>query len=283
MSAIVPVRYALKRAAPVIIKSRPYKRAKTVLKYATMARRIYNTPAGRYAARRIGRAARKYVRAKRLARSQVGHKVGGATAKKSDQGSSAVTGYAERTMHYHTITYPSEGQNIDQRERKALNLRGFKFCLEWKADTTGVLTSTDVLYVNVCLVTSKRDPTAGTVDTNQWFRAFGDNRSMDFDAVARSIDFHCRSINTDEWNVFFHKRFKLHAPLSAFNLPVHKTLMKYVPINRQIRFDSTSQPDTRFHLVWWCAVADRHTITPITGNVVDWNYHITTYFRELKT
>lgn len=238
------------------------------------------SPMGRLAGRIIGRAGRRFVKrsaAKRKARRNVGESVGTSTAKRTPTQSTGVQNQADRVLHYQELILPNEGTTPDQRTRNIINLRGFKLCQEFKTGT-GTPSGLGYIYLNVACVSSKTDPTSNSVSTNHWFRGNNDDRAVDFDVVGSSIDLHCRPINTDRWNIFFHQRMKLGAggnDVSKKTIP----FMKWVTINRQIRFTDTNQPSTRFFVVWWYAVDGTDRVTT-AANVVNTQWSHITYFRE---
>jgi len=257
----------------------PNKRARVAF---TGARYAYNNRkqilgAGRVIARGMRKAYMKRRAAKRRARMQVGNRIGTSNSKKLDTVSLGVQAMAGNTFHYQELILPNEGQNIDQRERNLINLRGFKICMDFAAR---VGDNNDCLYMNLALVTNRKDTSSNVVSTSRWFRGNGDDREEDFDTVLLGIDRHCRPINTDEHTVFFHKRMKLGFAQTA-RYPKQCCVMKYVPIKRQIRFTAAGVPDTRFFLVWYASDSTSSGNTA-TANKFGCTWHHLTYFREPK-
>lgn len=294
-SALVPyvartVTPGMRRALPYMMTGMTrarYNMARLAARRAVNIRRSGFVPdyVGKYAARKIQRAFRNR-RAKRKAARSIGQRVGTSSAKRKATASTSTESLAQksdRAQYYDEITFPSFGDAINERERRVINLRGIHLCMEISAGSAlligGAYRDRNV-YVNVCVVSSKKDPTSTAVSTNHFFRDSTSNRAIDFDALQRSIDFHCRPINSDEWNVHMHYRTVLGGEAVESN-PTIRRIMKYIPFKRQIRFDETGEPDSRLFLVWWTSLAGEHTATPF-ANIFKSQYYVTAYYREPK-
>lgn len=236
-------------------------------------------------ARTIQRAYRKAARRRKEARG-IGQRVGTSSAKTKENTSSAASAVlqrSDRTLYDDQILYPAFGDLINERERRIINLRGIKICMEISASTNMLIGGAyrdRYLYVNVALVVHKKNPTATTITEDNWFRGNAGNRGEDFTGITSSIGKSCTPINTDEYHVFMHKRFTLGGE-AVETRPTVKRVMEYVKIGRQIRFDAESQPDTRFFLVWWAALAGEDTATPFTS-MFKAQWRNTLYYREPK-
>lgn len=270
------VRYAGKRAlaaAPYM----PYaKRAR--LAYAVGSHLYHNRRKYAKAAKTIGRAYRRF---KKRQRREIGHRVGSSTAKRYDNLTASVLNQNERTLLATEMTFPIIGDAIDNRERKMINLRGMKVCAEYKGMAN--IPSATGVYCNVALLFDKTNPTSSTFLGEKLFRANGTERGRDFSSLERSIDFHCAPINTDRYGVLMHKRFRINntSQPDMNGGKVVQTVMKYVPIKRQIRFTG-EVPDTRIFFVRWFALDSLHTATPTAGSMVRESYHNIWYFRDPK-
>ena len=267
--------------------ARMYPRTRMAIRGAQAIHRSYQYlgRAGR-AARTIGRAYRRYKGRKGRARG-VGHPVGQSTAKRDVNASLATSSDVlrpDRVLYEQVLTYPIVGSGISDRERRMINLRGFKFCIEFKLAPrfelpNGSLRNNSV-YFNWAVVSSKKEPTGdGPANANNhFFRGVAGNRAEDFDALQRSIDLKCRAINTDEWNVHMRKSFKINGA-SVGGSSLSRTIEAWLPIKRQIRFNDENEPSAKLYMCYWAAVDGANTSTSF-DEVYKIQWHVTTYFRE---
>lgn len=263
----------MKRAAPVIRWAASPRGSKRI-------RRAYRTyTKARWAAGKIQR----NWRAKRAARRSVGHPVGQSNAKRHDDNVSNAVGFYNR-LYSHPITWPSRGTNLDQRIRDVINLRGIKVCAEFHTTSTG---TNEEFYVNYAIVTDKRRPNDATLADTHFFRGTDQQRTVDFNSnqVGLGIHKHCIGLNTDRFTVFMHRRWKMTTGGSHNHiLPTTKTIMKYIPIKRQIRFNEDNTPDTKFWAVWWYTlVGTTQANIEGTADIVHMNQHFVKYYRETHT
>lgn len=209
-----------------------------------------------------------------LTMDKFGEPVGAGVAKRVSDKSGGVSPRATRTLHYEEIKFPVFGDAINQRERQMIFCRGVSLCMEISRnleDVSMIALDRENLYVNVALVSSKKDPTADVVSPLNWFRGSDSARALDFTTVKSSLDLHCLPINTDEWSVFMHQRFKL-GDFSTTGLYNSVTLMKYTKIHRQIRFDELGEPSNRLFVVYWCAPAATNTAGIVNNKMdIQWN------------
>lgn len=226
------------------------------------------------AAKKIQRA----VRRRQKNRSKVGRPVGVANAKRTANVSPSTENVYERTLYGRQVTFPNAGQNIDQRERKIINVSGIKICQEFLVTNS---TLNQPLYLNIAFVRNKQSPAATSVPLGEFFRGNGDERHRSFSSLTQGIDYHCANLNTDQFDVWFHKRY-----ITRFDTNDPKKnlvrLMHFVKINRQISFDDTGAPDTRLWILWWCSIAGRDNVTPGAAIQMNTNFHDITYFRETR-
>lgn len=251
---------------------------------AQMAREAYRD--AKWAARKIGKSYKKYqqrrkskpLRQKFNPAMDIGEPISKTgTTRRVDTPSIGVQSNATHTLYTEQIQYPTFGANIDQRDRQMIHLKGLKLCMEFRC--LSPVAAGQQLLCNMALIASKVEPTAQTVDDTFFFRANNDNRARAFGDISSSIDKHCSPINTDRFTVFFHKRFVLGAP-SSDDLPNYTMVDKYVPIKRQIRFNSQNQPTHRLFVVWWFVISTSNTLTPTTGVCsTQWNH--LAYFRNV--
>lgn len=267
MSALVPyasrvvipaaptmARYA-KRYAGAVVKWNAPKRRRIGAMYRT-AQYLARAERG---ATKIARWYRRRRAFKSAVRRNVGERVGSSNSKGvRTQSIGAPTNMVERQLYSELIVMPqrniTSGEARNERERDVINIRGIKICQDFETIATGA--GDNHMYLNVALISNKHNPQSASINNNRFFRGRDDARGQDFDSLSSGIDYHCRPINTDEWNIFFHTRRVLSNP--RLNITDGKTfarVMKYVKINRQIRFDQDGEPSTRFFLVYWCALA----------------------------
>lgn len=256
----------------------------------------------KWAARKIGRGLSRAWRnkrqpAKRLkrtrhntvksARTNVGEPIGTSNSRRFASATSTSTesdaSRSDRLLNWELIAHPSGWGGIpNQRERNIIRLGGFKLCMEFTAGQSLLIGGANrdrQVTINVCVLSQKFDPTDTTLDNTHFFRANdGVNRAIDFDVVARSIDFHCLPVNTDKFNIHMHHRTYLSGE-SIEHGPTVRRIMKYIPINRQIRYDDSNKPSTQFFLVWWAALAGEHT-TLSFSDIYKVQWTNVTYYRD---
>ena len=103
-------------------------------------------------------------------------------------------------------------------------------------------------------------------------------------ALLTALEFHCLPINSDKWNVHKHVRTSL-GPFSSTAGENTKTIDFYLPINRQIRYlsSSTEPMGPQMFLVYWCDVQDTAATTTATTGLVNLQYRIVKYFKDSCT
>lgn len=164
----------------------------------------------------------------------------------------------------------------DRRLHDQLNFRGIKFCWNFRAE--GAL-GTAKAFMNVAVISPKDLASNTPIPNLDFFRdPTGNDRAIDFgDAALLSLDYYCSAINTDKYIV--HKRHKFEiGPSGSTEGRKEKFLEFYLPVNRQIRYESgTNFPEGRnMYVVWWFSTSDGGT--PAAS--VRYSYRITRYFKE---
>lgn len=264
---------------------RVYRRRKSLYRAARAAR----VARAIYANRRGIRGAYKRVRAfaqarankrARFSKTKIGEKVGLDLCKKHLAESTAGLGQNTRTLILdslcdipHTID-----NNINGRQRHVVNLRGFKLCMEIRNNTV------DPLYVNLALIMHK---SALNPTTSNFFRDQTTERAKDFNNALTGLEFHCSPINTDDYVVLFHKRYRLD-PNNAgtvnysTNGKNYMNFDRYIPIKRQIRYDNNGdlapQSGNLFFCQWYTRMFETSTTVPVPATTV--SKHFVTYFRD---
>lgn len=258
----------------------PYaKRARTAY---TVGKTLYaNRGRIKWAAKKIGRAwrARKKRKAQ-FSRKNIGEPIGSSNAK-ADLVVNVIPGqFDSRTLITHNLTEIPEGTTTDTRIRKIINLRGFKICAEFSN------TQTIPLYLNVAVLSPKQK---STVDGNDFFRDDGsdDNRAQNFSSITlNSLQFHCLPINTDDYIILKHRRYKLNpvpngTTFAAQNGKNYMNIDWWIPLKRQLRYDTLSggPENGTVHLVYWCARFGDN-LSGVQTNACQRTVRATAYFRE---
>lgn len=217
--------------------------------------------------------------AKKKARWRVGERVGSSNAKSVSAEWALIT-RQDRSMYSHNITAPAKGDEINQRERNIINLRGVKICFETRL-SAGV-PGGEKCYFNMAMVTNKTDKSTSLFDTSGFFRAPGSTaREVNFNGISMSIDKHCLPINSDKFNILFHIRRKMKKGAPGFDAHDQMTIEKWVPIRRQIRYDNAGAPACQVWLVWWYTIANKDTIISGPDTAIE-SCSVVSYFREPK-
>jgi len=179
------------------------------------------------------------------------------------------------TLYEQSVSYPTKGEDINQRPNDLIFLKGIKYCANFKAERPGY---TGMSFVNFALVSRKENVYSNSDVENNLFRSREDTRGQSFIDTGEALDRHCLPINTDKFHVWTHKRFKLRG--LGTNMPGSKMLSGYLPINRQIRFDAANRPNGEILAIWW--YGDENTVAtlpvapviPDPGDPVPFNTNI---------
>lgn len=236
--------------------------------WADLARNVANDPrAKRIAlkgvtlAQRKFRASRPYKKAQQKIQSivQIGETPGTSNTLTVQNRSDGEVPHSTNTMYsINCLQVPrlSNTFSLSSRLRDTIYLSGFKICMVVENLRTAAGQN---LFFNYALV-SNRGVGFQNPPTNDWFRTYnGAARSTDFgDATLTALDRHCQPINTDQYYVHFHNRsiIKQGEIMSVSGPKEYAKVMvweKYIPVNRQIRFDSqeADASETKFYLVYW--------------------------------
>lgn len=232
----------------------------------------------------IARAAyRRFRRAKRsrFGRTNIGEPVGTGTSKRSVTLDQGPVNQDTRTLYSYDITDIPPGSNIDQRERRIVNVRGFKICMEIK--NTGSLP----LYVNVAVLSPKGGK--GGVNATDFFRSSDTERGRNLDPTLTSNEYHCLPINSDNYTILKHKRMRLVAGAGggdtvSLNGYSYTNLNWWIPLKRQIRYESSGDsPDvgTCYLVYWFDQFGTGSGVLPVTG-IATTSRRVVAYFKEPK-
>jgi len=290
MSALVPyvgglalragIRPGL-RLAPSVVRG-----IGTAMRYgraATVIGRAARSYLGKRKFRTIRRAYKSSKKQRLFSKTHVGENIGATSCKSVEIVSTDLQPKDTRTLYSASVCRIPQGTEINERLRKHVNLRGFKVCFEL------LNTQPTPMYFNIAVVAPK-NTTNQNVDNNKFFRDTSTDRARDFGNGLTGLEFHCLPINTDDYTVLKHKRFRLGPvgsnPEIAENVTNnYKNVDWYIPLKRQVRYtnaEDNKPTDGDVYVVYWCdkmfaASGD----TPSTAAVGVTQRYIT-YFREPK-
>lgn len=230
---------------------------KKIIEAEAYISKLKKDPNAQAAARFIQKATRKKFKSKFKSiskRYQVGEAPGTDLTKKTQYKTDGAIQHATNTFYAEEAVQIARQQNfvysLGYRMRDVVYLSGIKVCV----NVVNNHPTSNWLYFNLALVSAKN---RGSVDSSDWFRGYqGDARSVDFTSgTLTSLDRHCLPINTDEWVVHTHERRLITFGGTEDESQGKKVAKvwqyeKYIPINRQIRFEGDGvAPETKFALV----------------------------------
>lgn len=148
---------------------------------------------------------------------------------------------------------------IDGRTNESVRIKGYRIRFHF------VNNLLSPLIVNVAMVIPRQQ----TADfKTSFFRQLGLSstgpveKGIDFDSTSLSgIMYATLPINTDEFGVIWHTRFKLGVPstslgFSSGELKNYRSLYRYIPINRDLQWRDRNDSGSALEKVWmlvWCA------------------------------
>lgn len=167
------------------------------------------------------------------------------------------TPFSTKTLYTYEITGIPQGPEITNRTRDIINLKGFKICANFLNQRTN-----DNVFLNYAILNPKNDL---VVTGDAFFRSYGLDRGLPFDSnELTSMDYHCRPINTDQFNIISHKRIKIAAKSSDLQnvAPSAIRVMRFVKCKRQLRWTRFTPEEgepfefcsTPIYFVWWCSI-----------------------------
>lgn len=256
-----------------------YANRRGIYRAATVVQRAFRT-----ARRNRAMAARR--RPAQPARARIGTPVGRETSRRTQVAQVLpLDQKSDRTLYTYNCTALEQGTNPNQRSRDVVNFRGIKICMD-------ILNTTDPdrpIFFNYAILSPKG---RNYIDQDVFFRSNSAERAIAFDNPNNtSMDYHCRNLNNDEFNIVTHKRFIL-APIGSggqFTGKTNRRVMRWVKIARQVRYnvisDGGDPPNyeekctTPIFFVWWCAREGYGTEEPPADSVVI-DLRIVAYFRN---
>lgn len=267
---------ALARYAPGVLALSPYR------KTAAIAAATLGTW---YAAKR------KKAFKKWAAKMRIGPQPGIPQAKRVETASASdgflntkVLHYAELTDIAHTTT-----NEISKRQRDICYISGFKFMAEFKNALQAGLPARP-LYLNVAFVYD-RESNKGTVIVNgdEFFRAnTGNTRYKDFGGAMSAMERHCLPLNTDRFTIISHKRYILGniKDSSGMNTNMARSwlsICRYIKLRKRITYTNDDKANSKIWLLIWCDMFGDNSADPIQVNALNYDYHVSAYFREVKS
>ncbi len=221
-----------------------------------------------------------------FSRRNIGERIGTGTAKLN-----TTTRQLDRTIDAQELvqfnmTTVSQGQDISQRERALVNCRGFKICMEFRNNTD------TPLYLNCAVISPKEQSVATDLNTD-FFRnhltTLNSNvRSLDFDTASLTAqDRHCFALNSDQFTILRHKRYRLGPVRSgmsyeAGNEKSYLNLNWYVPLKRQLRYNAVGTAALESGGCLFILWADQFDGTNVATNIANFKVNTQTYFRDPK-
>lgn len=226
-------------------------------------------------------------RAKIRARRKIGEPIGLSTAKYNLCVNYFGSLRDSNTLHNDNINLLLRGDEINQRERNIINLRG------WKIDMTIFNQTASPQIVNVAILQNTNND--GGPQNSNFFKAEGDTteRAVDADSTISVLKWAHGIINRELYNVLMHKRFMIgpNALFSDFDsgavMHSWKNFKRYVPLKRQISYDTAgNEPMSNdVHICWWTTLI-KNQVTPgvstPTVNAVLFNMQVRQVFRDPK-
>ena len=229
---------------------------------------------------------RRIVRAKRRAKiRKIGWHPGSGTTKRFELLTPQQVLFGTKLAYSESLVDIPKGTNneIDRRQRDMANIRGFKMCMEF----TNLFTTSPLDVRWAIVVDRKQDVPDATFDTttyNTFFRGGGTERHKAFPqtgTLLNHLELMTRNINTDQFLIVKGGLIRL-APKDPDNgRGFSYMLKKYVPLKRQVRYNSAGYPNPQMWLIWWCDEPG-NVGTASTPSACQITQYQTVYFREPK-
>lgn len=252
----------------------------SVSDYADAARSIQKSFRAARFRKSMGKGRKRYKRSH--TREHVGQPVGTGTTQRWEPKSTGLTNIDTRTLYVEeltTIPQATTSFDINGRRRAVVQVSGLKLCLSLKN------VSTEAGYFNVAVISPKGNK--GTPDSTEFFRSQGSARAVNLSTALTALEFHCLPINSDVYNVLFHKRFQIGSQTNAGGfwdrtVPNYLTFSKWVKLNRQIRYNASDTVEGACYIVYWCDLFSGASTTAVSANAMQVGEHHVTYFREIN-
>lgn len=179
----------------------------------------------------------------------------------------------------------ASGFKLNDREGDVIYLSGVKISAVFRNNQTA--SNDTAIYLNMALVSTKAG--IANVSTSDFFTSgAGVTRSVDFDdAGLTALERHTLPINSDNYTVHWHERKVLISTGNSSGqdsigiYPKFIKLEKYIPLKRQIRYDSTNGvAESPLWLIHWAGVAGEASGVAATTNVYSVDRNMMVYFRN---
>lgn len=206
--------------------------------------------------KRVRKMARKYTH-KRKVRQRIGERVGTGTSKTTLARETDVTVLQTRTLYSDALMDIAKNTSADDlihnRQRDMVNFRGAKLYYHFRN------TQNNTMLVNFAVVRPKKAGSIGP-DATDFFKSqgTGTERARNFATALSSMEFHYLPINSDEYDILMHKRFRLQGLTDGADVERSssnfKKIDRYIKINRQLRYDGTGESPTgnsAIYTVYW--------------------------------
>lgn len=201
-----------------------------------------------------------------------------------------------RTLYSQPITKIQSGLSArDARDQNVINLAGFHMQFQ-----VANIQDTPVCMRMAIVQGRSSAPSNETIDGGDFFRGFGDSRAENFvqttDTGPISLTYMNNPINMEKYTLLWSYKMLLPnaviASAESNNVfpgafegrykKSYKTINKYVPIRRQLRFENTGKDfpsDGHLFLICWC---DRFLEQENSAHVsaLRWQGRVHAYFRE---
>lgn len=250
----------------------------------------------RYRRPRSSRYRRRYKKPRLYKRSRIGMPVNYGTTKRTLTFNAAAQAVDTRFLYSRDITFIAKTttNDINQRQRDIINLRGFKIDYALRAQSA----ATRPVYVHMAVLAHASNTSVPSnlqdncVDTENFFRGSGAARAINFNGTSLSgLQFNKLNINQDiyavlrRWTVRLELRATQTTNIRNSSSQTDKSGKKYIPVRRQVRYDDPTTGDVatsgRMFLVWWAEyVTGIGAGSAGTTAAVNVDWHVVTYFRE---
>lgn len=211
----------------------------------------------------------------------LGQQVGSAKCKQAEVlNANAVGTFNLRTLYDAEMLAISHGDGPGQRLTNKVNFRGFQIWLGVKNR------SSQSVCVHIAIISPRDSDTPTSTD---FFRNYGANRGQDFSGLS-NVEYNTLAINTDKNLVLKKFKFRLAGATESSTSEEagdelsYRQFHWYEPINRQLRFSSTSAttPETGkiFFCMWLARPMDSGTTA--SANQVYRDLRVVNCFREPK-
>lgn len=173
------------------------------------------------------------------------------------------------SLNENHLTNLSQGTTLDDRERQQVFVKGVKIA-GWM-DTLAAQSSASRLIVARCaLVQAKYSQfTTYTMDKD-FFQGMVNTNATDFTSHSNGLNTLTLPINRRKLNVIREWKMSLNENAGYFeSQPKHRFFEEYVPINKMVTYDGTSNADVDnpIYFVWWYEYPD-HAAAGATATAI---------------